>query len=161
MTTLYANPYDISFTGFYFENLDEFQEKMEKAPFEEVEIDYIDGDAPSLFTQAGINQGNIESWFDELEHITDSDDEAIAIRYLLDVGLDLQDAIDRHDEVQIHRGTAEDYAQDLIEETTDMDSIPQVIQYHIDYQGIANDMRINGEITEIQYGIWVTNCLDF
>ncbi|MFC1333177.1 MAG: antirestriction protein ArdA [gamma proteobacterium symbiont of Clathrolucina costata] len=75
--------------------------------------------------------------------------------------LELQDAIDRAEEVQIHRGTAEDYAQDLIEETTDMSAIPDVIQYHIDWQGIASDMKINGEITEIAYGIWVVNFLDF
>jgi len=158
-TQLYANPYDISYTGFYFESIDEFQEKMEKAPFEEVEIDYIDGDNPSLFGAAGINQGNIDTWFNDLDHI--ADDEAIAIRYLLDTGYNLSEALEKFDDVQIWRGTAEDYAAELIEECYDLSSIPDTIKYHIDYQSIARDMDLNSEITEIEHNVWITNCLDF
>lgn len=146
--------------GFYFESFEEYDQKMEKTGFEEVEIQLIDGDNAKLWEACNISQATIETWFDELENIEDDEDEAIAMRYLLD-GLDLDAAIQRADEVQIHRGTAEDYAQDLIEETTDMTQIPQVIQWNIDWQGIANDMRINGEIAEVQYGVWVVNCLDF
>ncbi len=160
-TQLYANPYDLNFTGFYFESVEKFQKQMKKAKFEEVEIDYIDGDNPSLFEAAGINQGNISIWFQELEDIDDNDDTGIAIRYLRDTGLDLQDAIERADEVQIWHGSSEDYAAELIEECYDMGSIPDTIKYHIDYAGIANDMDLNSEITEIEHGIWVTNCLDF
>jgi hypothetical protein len=40
-TTLYANPYDISYTGFYFGSTEEFNEQLSQASYEEVEIDYI------------------------------------------------------------------------------------------------------------------------
>ena len=48
VTTLYANPYDISKTGFYFTSTDDYQLKMQHASFEEVEIDYIDGDSRGI-----------------------------------------------------------------------------------------------------------------
>ncbi len=155
----YAQPYDISYTGYFFSDLQEFSDQLGKAPFEEVELQFIDGDNPSLFEAAGINQGNIDTWFDELEHITD--DEAIAIRYLIDTGLDLEDAIERAEEVQIHHGSAEDYAAELVDECYDLNNIPEIIKYHIDYAGIANDMDLNSEISEIEHNIWITNCLDF
>ncbi len=144
--------------GFYFESLDEYREKMGKANFEEVEIQLIDGNA-KLFEAAGITQATIDVWFQELEDVAD-DDEAIRIQYLLDIGLDLQDAIERHEEVHIWRGTAEDYAAELIEETIDLSTLGN-LQHYIAYEAIARDMNFNSEITEIERGIWITNCLDF
>ncbi|MCG7878575.1 MAG: antirestriction protein ArdA [Candidatus Thiodiazotropha taylori] len=159
--TIYANPYDPSSPdGFYFESLEEFQEKMEKATAEEFMIDYIDGDNPQLFEAAGINQGNIDIWFDELEDIADDDDVAIAIRYLLDTGYSLTDALEKHDEVQVWHGSSEDYAADLVEQTTDTSSLGWLENY-IDYSRIANDMNLNSEISEVEHDIWITNCNEF
>jgi antirestriction protein len=36
----------------------------------------------------------------------------------------------------------EDYARELIEETTDMSTIPDIIKYNIDYKSIARDLFI-------------------
>ena len=160
MTNLYANPYDISQSGFYFETPEQFHEKMDAAPYEEVEIDYIDGQNPRLFAEAGINQSNIDSWFDELEHIDDHEDKAIAIRYLLETGYDLEEAIAKHEDVMIWRGTARDYAAELIEQTTDINGLGWLANY-IDYEAIARDMQLNSEISEIEYDVWVTNCQNF
>lgn len=50
MTTLYAQPYDISATGFYFDTADQYAEKVVKVkndygqPVEEFEIQFIDGE---------------------------------------------------------------------------------------------------------------------
>jgi hypothetical protein len=52
---------------------------MNKDPFEEVEIDYIDVDNPRLFHAANINQGNVDLWFDELDRYEDNRQEALAI----------------------------------------------------------------------------------
>ncbi len=41
--------------------------------------------------------------------------------------------------------TASDYAGELINETT---VVPENLRYYIDYDAIARDMQINGEITE-------------
>ena len=160
MTTLYANPYDINFTGFYFNSSEEFEAKFSKAPFEEVEIDYIDGDNPLLFNAVGIYQSNVDYWFDELDQYSDTDNETLAIIYLLDF-MGIEDAIKRHHEVILHHGSIKEYAADLIEETYPVDDLPDIIKYHIDYSGIAKDMESNSEVTEIDHNLWVVNCPEF
>jgi len=160
MTELFAQPYSIEHTGFYFDSIEKFDEGMEalnKKGCEEVEIQFIDGDAhhPSLFKAASIDQSNISLWFEELEDMTS--DDATRICYLLDY-LDLDDALSRYNEVYLHYGTAEDYTQELIEETTE---IPESLQYYIDYEAIARDMKINGEIVEIERDLIVTNAHEF
>ncbi len=84
-------------------------------------------------------------------------DDATRICYLLDY-LNLDDALNRYDEVCLHYGTAEDYAQEIIEETTE---IPESLQYYIDYKAIARDMQINGEIFEIERELIITNVQEF
>ncbi len=54
--------------------------------------------------------------------------------------------------------TAKDYAYDLIEETTE---IPENLRSYIDYDAIARDMEINGEIVEINHDLIVTNAQEF
>ena len=148
MTTLFANPYDISKTGFYFTSTADYQLQMQKTSFEEVEIDYIDGNNPKLFEAAGINQSNLDQWFDNLDSIDDDSTEAISIIFLLDF-MDLKDAISRYEEVNVWFGSAEDYAAELLADTTDLEQLPEVIKYHIDYSGIARDMELSSEITEV------------
>jgi hypothetical protein len=160
VTTLYANPYDISKTGFYFTSTDDYQLQMQQASFEEVEIDYIDGDNPKLFEAAGINQSNLDQWFNELDSIDDDSTEGVSIIFLLGF-MDLKDAISRYEEVIIWFGSAEDYAAELLADITDLDQLPEIIKYHIDYSGIARDMELSSEITEVSSNTWVTNCLEF
>ena len=149
-----------SHTGFYFDDIEKFEngmERLNKRGCEEVEIQFIDGEAhePSLFKAADINQSNISTWFDELEGL--STDDATRLCFLLDY-LNMEDALSRYDEVCLHYGTAEDYAQEIIEETTE---IPESLRYYINYEAIARDMRMNGEIIEIERDLIVTNANDF
>ena len=74
MTTLYANPYDTSYNGFYFDTIDQFNQKLSQVIYEEVEIDYIDGDNPQLFQAANINQATVNIWFNALDHFSDPED---------------------------------------------------------------------------------------
>lgn len=77
MTTLYANPYNIDASGFYFNDADEFTEKSTNLtdrygnPVEEFEIDFIDGDDAALFNACGINQANLSTWFDDIQTLDD------------------------------------------------------------------------------------------
>jgi len=66
--------------------------------------------------------------------------------------------MERYDEVYLHHGAAEDYAYDLIDETTE---VPENLRYYIDYKAIARDMEINGEIAEINHDLIVTNANEF
>jgi|TARA_B110000259_G_C13814070_1_gene321948 hypothetical protein len=159
-TTLYANPYDTSYTGFYFGSIDEFNKQLSQASYEEVEIDYIGGNNPKLFQAADIHQCNIDTWFDELDQYSDDGHEASAIGYLLDI-MHLDEAIKRRDEVILHRGSLADYAFELVEDICSLDQLPDLIRNHIDYDSIARDLELNSEVTELSRNVWVVNCLEF
>lgn len=165
MARLYANPYDISAAGFPFDSFEEFEEKAKNLrndhgwPVEEFEIEYIDGDNPKLFEAAGINQAKLAVWFEELDHIDDDSDEGLAIRYLLEnVGLSLKDTLNQYPEVQIYRGSIEDYAADLVEECYDL---PEFAIRYFDYAAFARDLVLGGDVAEIEPGVWCVNAAEF
>jgi hypothetical protein len=159
-TTLYANPYNITYTGFYFGSIDEFNKKLSQASYEEVEINYIDGNNPGLFQATNIHQGNVDLWFDELDKYSDNSHEASAIGYLLDMML-LDEAIKKRYEVILHRGSLADYAFELVDDLCSLDRLPELIRNHIDYDSIGRDLELNSEVTEIRHNLWVVNCLEF
>lgn len=161
MTTFYAQPYSLDHTGFYFGSLEEFETGMEnlnKRGCEEVELQFIDGEShhAQLAEAAGVNQANIALWFETLDDL--DEDDATRLTFLLERGFKLEDALDRFDEVCLYKGRAAHYAQELIEETT---QIPENLRYYIDYEAIARDMRLNGEIEELDSETLVTNAHDF
>lgn len=161
MTTFYAQPYSLDHTGFYFDSLEEFEtgmKNLDKLGCEEVEIQFIDGESlhAALAEAAGINQANVALWFETLEDLDEHD--AIRLTFLLGCGFRLADALKRYDEVCLYKGHAAHYAQEMIEETT---QIPENLRYYIDYEAIARDMRLNGEIEEIDGDTLVTNAHDF
>jgi len=165
MTTLYANPYSLDATGFYFDSFEDYEAKATTArdrfgnKVEEFEIDYIDGDNPALFAAVGVNQATLGRWFEQLDDIDDGSDEAIAISYLVEViGMPLEQALEQYEGVQVWHGTATDYAAEIIEETTE---IPQHLGAYIDYEAIARDMALNGEIYEVGRETIIINALDF
>ncbi|MFT7675185.1 MAG: hypothetical protein ACI845_003605 [Gammaproteobacteria bacterium] len=160
MTTLYANPYDTTCTGFYFDSIEQFNQKLSQANYEEVEIEYIDGDNPRLFQAADIHQRDIDLWFDELDKYPDNGQEALSIGYLLDI-MHLDEAIKRRDDVILHRGSLADYAFELVSDLYPLDELPDIIKYHIDYDSIARDLELNSEVTELSRNIWVVNCHEF
>jgi len=155
---LYANPYNSHYEGFYFSSIDEYNDLSEKHPCEEFEVMFIDGDNPKLFASAQISQGNLETWFEDLEPISDDDNKAIQIMYLLDIGYKLDDAIERFDEVCIFHGSASDYAEELFEDCYD---IPEHLIHYIDYEKIARNLEIEGSITEFSYQVFITNSNEF
>ena len=71
-TKLYAQPYDISATGFFFESAEEYAAKASQARnsfgqvVEEFEIQFIDGEAIdcALAQAIGINQANLAQFFE-------------------------------------------------------------------------------------------------
>ncbi len=161
MTEFYAQPYSIEHTGFYFDSFVKFEagmEKLNKRGCEEVEIQFIDGEEhlARIAEAANIGQGNVDTWFEELDDLDET--ETIQISFLLDCGYSLADALERHEEVSLFNGSASDYAYDLIDETTE---VPENLRYYIDYDAIARDMKINGEIDEINLNLIVTNANEF
>ena len=161
MTQFYAQPYSLDHTGFYFDSLETFEAGMEvlnSRGCEEVEIQFIDGDEhlAELAKAASIHQGDVHFWFDQLEDLDETS--VIQLTYLLETGYSLDDALEHYEDVCLYEGSASDYAYDLINETTE---IPENLRYYIDYDAIARDMQLNGEITEITRELIVTNALEF
>jgi hypothetical protein len=161
MTEFYAQPYSIEHTGFYFNNIETFEsgmKKLRKRGCEEVEIQFIDGDdhLGRLASTANIGQGDIYFWFEDLEDLGET--EVTQICFLLDLGYVINEALDRYEDVCLYNGSARDYAYDLIDDTTD---IPENLRFYIDYDAIARDMEINGEIAEINHDLIVTNANEF
>jgi len=75
-TTLYANPYNLDASGFYFDTADEFEQLARNhvchygLPVEEYEVDYIDGPDAELFRACEITQANLKLW-EEIEGLED------------------------------------------------------------------------------------------
>ena len=90
MIQLYAQPYDISASGFYFETTEQYTEKTAKAVndygqhVEEFEIQFIDGTLLNAeFAKAfEINQCNIARFFE----LADEWEEHKKIRFIIAVG---------------------------------------------------------------------------
>jgi antirestriction protein ArdA len=155
---LYATPYNLDYAGYYFSDIDEFNTLYEQHHCEEFEIQFIDGDNPKLFSTAQIDQGNLNTWFEELANIADDDNKTIQISYLIDLGYKLDDALAKSDEVYLYRGSVEDYAYEVFNECYD---IPQYLTHYVNYEKVANDMLINGDITEYAHNIFIINAVDF
>jgi antirestriction protein len=161
MTEFYAQPYSIEHTGFFFNSFENFEagmEKLNKRGCEEVEIQIIDGDdhLVRLASTATIHQGDIAFWYDALEDLDQT--EATQMIVLLDLGYSLSDALERYEEVCLFDGSAADYAYDLINETCE---VPDHLRNYIDYDAIARDMELGGEITAISRELIVTNANEF
>lgn len=162
MTTLFAQSYLYRDTGFYFESIEEFdagKERLNAKGIEDVEIQFIDGEdnEAKLFNAAGISQGKVHDWFEGLNDL--SEYTATQMIYLLELRYSLQETLKEYDDVQLYFGSARDYARELIEDTTS--DIPKHLVNYIDYEAIARDMQLGGEITEIDHDIYVTNALEF
>lgn len=162
MTTLYANPYNIDAAGFYFNDADEFIEKSANLTdrygnhVEEFEIDFIDGDDAALFNASGINQANLNTWFDDIETLDDH--EKINMYFLLSVaGYSLSQALDKVDEPSITQSSLRDTAEELFDECW-LHEVPENIRFYIDYDKFARDCEIGGDLVEFEYNNQTYTC---
>jgi hypothetical protein len=158
MTTLYALPYNIDATGFYFDSAEDYAAKA-KGNYdrygqfvEEYEVQFIDGEAIDceLAKAIGLSQCNFSKFFD----LIDEWDEGQKVRFIIAVGeggysfdLDAGD-IDALD-IDIYE---EDTMRDLTEQFVDdglFGDIPERLQYYIDYDAIARDLAVEYATTNI------------
>ena len=151
----FAQPYSLDATGFYFETYEEYLAKSTNLtdsfgqPVEEFELQFIDGDNPELFKALEISQASLEQWFDDFE-LLDGHQVLIAT-YLAEQGCTADEVLSKLDDFHIFEGKASEYAAELLEET--QPDIPDFIWQYIDFEAIARDMEINGEINELSYDV--------
>ena len=149
MSTFYAQPYDISANGFFFESAEEWVELSAKAinrygfPVEEFEIQFIDGERidAALAHALDVHQGNV-AYFFEREIEWDKHDKRVAIIATKECGysLDLECCdpgsldIDIYD-VSDLRELAEMFVDDGL-----YGDIPEHLANYIDYEAIAREL---------------------
>lgn len=158
MTQLYAQPYDITAQGFYFETAEEYQEKAAKArnasgfPVEEYEIDFIDGESidAALFEALGVHQGNFPQFLDAC----DTWDDHQKRKTIIAVGecghsFDLKAGDPEDFDVDIYEV---DSLRELAEQFVDdglFGDIPERLQNYLDYDAIARDLGFDYSETTI------------
>lgn len=158
MTTLHATPYNLDATGFYFTDAQDYQKKAATHfdrygnLVEEYEILFIDGDDAALFEACGINQANLNSWFDCIGFMQDY--EKVSLYYLVSMaGYNLAQALEKLDETSIYQGDLKEAATELFDECY-LHSIAanmSNIQFYIDYDKFARDCQYSGDMTEFEY----------
>jgi len=157
MTQLFAQPYDIDATGFYFETAEDYEAKTNALrntygdKVEEFEIQFIDGDAIDcdLAKAVGVNQANFGQFFDCI----DDWDEGQKQQVIIAVG-DCGYAFDSNTvpddfDVEIYElCSPRELAEQFVEEGLFGD-IPDRLQSYIDYDAIARDLAVDYSEIEI------------
>ena len=155
MTNLYhATPYDTSAPGFYFSTFDEFTERAAEhrnahgEHVEEYEIQWIEGGGYALFHAIRVSQANLQSWFETFEGL--DEETTTKLVYLIDyLGYAPAEALDRRDHVQLFEGTAQEYAEQLLEDAGLLDALAEHVRSYFDTEAFARDLLLGGDITEI------------
>lgn len=158
MTTLYAQPYDISASGFYFEDADSYARQAAGLrndygqPVEEFEIQFIDGECLDVaLAQAwGLNQANLARFFEIVEEWSDDQKRRFIIA-VGECGYSFDAASVDPDDFDVDLYEA-DSLRELAEQFVDeglYGEIPAHLAHYIDYEAIARDLALDYSETEI------------
>jgi hypothetical protein len=144
MANFYANPYDTSARGFYFDSLDDMERKFNASRAEEFEIDFMDGSPAesSLWQMIGpLGMPDMEIWFDQLEDLDEH--EMASVGFLTgDLNVPLETALETRDEPIMRTGRAEDAVAEFIEEIGGPGNITNP-EYYFDFQSFGRDLRMD------------------
>lgn len=167
MTRLYAQPYDISAEGFYFDTAEEYTAKAGKLrnsygwPVEEFELQFIDGESmdAKLFEALQVHQGNFAAFLEAAEDWSDDDKIRVIVTvgeagYKFDLGTDSPDQFD----VDLYEiDSLRDLAMQFVKEGLFGD-IPESIRNYLDYDAIARDLGMDYSETTIEGMRYVYRC---
>ena len=167
MTTLHAQPYDISATGFYFKSADEYADHAARAvngygqPVEEFEIQFVDGDGIDcyLFGALGVHQGETQAFFETVEEWAEDDKIRVVIAvselgYRFNLGRDDPSRID----LDLYEcDNLRDLAVQFVEDGL-FGEIPAAIAHYLDYEAIARDLSMDYAETTIDGARYIFRC---
>ena len=158
MTTLYAQPYDISASGFYFDDAESYARQAAALrndygqPVEEFEIQFIGGECIDVaLAQAwGLNQANLARFFKIVDDWSDDQKR----RFIIAVGecgysFDAANVDSDDFDVDLYEA---DSLRELAEQFVDdglYGEIPAHLAHYIDYEAIARDLALDYSATEI------------
>lgn len=158
MTQLYAQPYDISATGFYFETLEEYEKKAASNrnqmgfPVEEYELQFIDGEDIDckLFDALSVNQATFSKYLEACDDWSEDEKRKVIIAvgecgYSFDLASDTPDSL----EVDIYElDSLKELAEQIVDEGL-FGEIPASIANYLDYDAIARDLSMDYSETVI------------
>ena len=166
MTHLYAQPYDISATGFYFKSAEEYEASAKSLrneygdPVEEFEIQFIDGDAIDcdLAEAIGLNQVNLARFFEIVDEWDEWEKQQVIIAvgecgYAFDANTAPSDFNVEIHEVCSPRKLAEQFVDEGL-----YGEIPESLQFYIDYDAIARDLVVEYAEVEIAGKTLIYRC---
>ena len=155
--SLFAQPYDISASGFFFGDYDDYTNKAPALrnahgdPVEEFEIQFIDGESIdcALAKAIGLNQANLAQFFGAVED-WDDDDKTRVILAVGECGYAFDAETRPNDfDLDIYEGvTMRELAEQFVEEGL-FGEIPERLQFYIDYDAIARDLSVDYAEAEI------------
>ena len=152
MTKLYAQPYDITANGFYFETVEEYNTQASKLrnfygqPVEEYELQFIDGEDidAALFSALSVHQGNFPSYLEAVAKWREEEKIKVIIAvgeagYKFNLGEDTPDQF----EIDLYElDSLKDLAEQFVEEGL-FGEIPASIRNYLDYDAIARDLSMD------------------
>ena len=157
-TIFYADPRDATITGFIFTDLDSYHGEYDHRHClygtEDYELQVIRGKQidQELFTGLKINQGNLNDWFDEIQHLTN--EEKVGLWFLVrGCGYDLTTALEiTQDGMTMFRGTKEEWIGVWIEQTGFFHGIPDNFHADFDTAKLVHDCESEGSLREFAFG---------
>lgn len=158
MTKFYAQPYDISASGFYFDSFEEYQTKADKCrndygdKVEEFEIQFIDGERiDCAFAEAfQVNQANLGRFFELVDEWEDGE----KVRFIIangECGYGFNPDTDNIESMDLDVYEVEslkELAEQFIDEGL-FGEIPAHLQNYIDLEAIARDLSVDYAMTDI------------
>ncbi len=157
--TLFAQPYDITASGFYFKDFESYQKQASNLrnefgqKVEEFEIQFIDGENIDcdFFKALSIHQGDIEAFFEACNNWTE-DEKINVIIAVGECGYDFNLESDEPDQFDIELyecDSLKELAEQFIEEGF-YGEIPENIRYYLDTDLMARDLGM--DYTQIEIG---------
>ncbi len=159
MTQLYAQPYDISATGFFFDTREEYEQKAAKnrnhygQPVEEYELQFIDGEDIDcqLFKALSVCQATFGKYLEACDEWSEDEKRKIIIA-VGECGYSYSFNFDKNSpddfEVDIYElDSLKELAEQFVDEGL-FGPIPKAIENYLDYDAIARDLGLDySEIT--------------
>lgn len=167
MTQLFAQPYDITAYGFYFETAEEYQEKASKLrnssgwPVEEFEIQFIDGEMidAKLFRALDVWQCNFVAFLEALEN-WDYQDKVKVIIAVGEAGyrFDFNNSEPDDFDIDLYQmDSLRELAEQFVQEGL-FGEIPENILHYLDYDAIARDLGMDYSTIRIDDTNYVYRC---
>jgi len=150
---LFLHPYDGS-PGAYVHDADELRAVLARfiaRGTEEWETQVIDAEHPRIM-QLAVKATPDQELFELADMLDDRN--APAVFYILDTHynarcvLDARDLLRRADDLSLFEGTAEDYADSIVDELYD---VPRALRSYIDCEALGRDLELGGDIATFTY----------